>query len=188
MDTGNATHAESIPESDRSELLAIARRSVERYLRTGAVPRETPGSTRLRLPGAAFVTLTDRGRLRGCIGYTEPVAPLYRVVQECAVAAATEDPRFPPVREEETGGLRFEISVLSSARPARPEEVQVGVHGLVVSRDGMRGLLLPQVAVEHGWDRETFLSQTCRKAGLPPDAWRRGASLRCFTAEIFGEK
>jgi AmmeMemoRadiSam system protein A len=172
--------------SERSALLGIARRALEGYVRERKVPRESPGGN-LAAPGAAFVTLTKRGRLRGCIGYTEPVSPLYRVVQECAVAAATEDPRFPPVSPGELPEVHLEISVLTPLFPIRPEEVEVGRHGLMVTQGRMRGLLLPQVPVEQGWDRETFLDQTCGKAGLPPSAWRHGATLQGFTAEVFGE-
>jgi AmmeMemoRadiSam system protein A len=173
--------------SERNALLGIARRALEGYVREGKVPREAPEG-KLAAPGTAFVTLTKRGRLRGCIGYTEPVAPLFRVVQECAVAAATEDPRFPPVSAKELAELRVEISVLTPLFPIRPEEVEVGRHGLLVSQGRTRGLLLPQVPVEQGWDRETFLDQTCGKAGLPPSAWRHGATLQGFTAEVFGEE
>ncbi|GAB4362704.1 MAG: AmmeMemoRadiSam system protein A [Deltaproteobacteria bacterium] len=176
-----------LADRERRELLGIARRAVAGWLRHGAIPGERPESGALTAPGAAFVTLTRGGRLRGCIGYTEASAPLYRTVQECAVAAATEDPRFPPVTEKELDSTRFEISVLSPLVPVRPEEVTVGRHGLWIRKGMRRGLLLPQVATEYGWDRATFLEQVCAKAGLPPDAWKRGADLRCFTAEVFGE-
>ena len=136
----------------------------------------------------AFTTLHLRGRLRGCIGYVIPTHSLYRTVAETAQAAAFDDPRFPPVTAEEAPHLKVEISVLSPLQPIRPEEVVTGVHGLIVSKGGRRGLLLPQVPVEWGWDRETFLSQTCRKAGLPPDAWRQDIDLQAFTAEVFGEE
>lgn len=179
--------AEYLDAAERKALLGIARRALEGYLRDGKVPREAPEG-KLAAPGAAFVTLMKRGRLRGCIGYTEAVAPLFRVVQECAVAAATEDPRFPRVSPGETSEIRLEISVLTPLFPIRPEEVEVGRHGLLVSQGRMRGLLLPQVPVEQGWDRETFLDQTCGKAGLPPSAWRHGATLQGFTAEVFGEE
>jgi len=116
------------------------------------------------------------------------VAPLFKVVQECAVAAATEDPRFPPVSPGELPSLRVEVSVLTPLAPILPEEVEIGRHGLMVSQGGRRGLLLPQVPVEWGWDRETFLDQACVKAGLPPSAWRHGATLQAFTAEVFGEE
>jgi len=172
---------------EREELLRVARRTVEGYVRDRRVPEVSGLSGRLAAPGAAFVTLKKKGRLRGCIGYTEAVAPLFKVVQECAVAAATEDPRFPPVTPAELPSIDLEISVLTPLVPIRADEVEVGRHGLMVSHLGRRGLLLPQVPVELGWDRETFLDQTCVKAGLPPDAWRRGATLQAFTAEVFGE-
>jgi len=174
--------------SQRKELLGIARRAVDRYLCAGKIPSEEGARGKLAAPGAAFVTLTKNGRLRGCIGYTEAVAPLFKVVQECAVAAATEDPRFPPVSPNELPSLRVEVSVLTPMVSIRPEEVEVGRHGLMVTQGKLRGLLLPQVPVEWGWDRETFLDQSCVKAGLPPSAWRHGATLRAFTAEVFGEQ
>ena len=177
-----------LDESQRKGLLGIARRALEGYIGAGKIPPEEGGRGKLASPGAAFVTLTQNGRLRGCIGYTEAVAPLFKVVQECAVAAATEDPRFPPVSRKELPSLRVEISVLTPLFPIRPEEVEVGKHGLMVAKGGMRGLLLPQVPVEWGWDRETFLDQVCVKAGLPPSAWRHGATLLAFTAEVFGEE
>ena len=183
--TGPAAY---LDESQRNRLLGIARRALEGYIGAGKIPSEVEVRGKLAAPGAAFVTLTKNGRLRGCIGYTEAVAPLFKVVQECAVAAATEDPRFPPVSPMELPSLRVEISVLTPMFPIRPEEVEVGRHGLMVAQGRMRGLLLPQVPVEWGWDRETFLDQTCVKAGLPPSAWRHGATLRAFTAEVFGEQ
>lgn len=176
-----------LTEEERRELLAIARRAASSYVKDGKVPKERPVSPKLAAPGAAFVTLTSKGRLRGCIGYTEAAAPLYRTVQECAVAAATEDPRFPPVKSAEVDALRIEISVLTPLIPARADEIEVGVHGLMIRKGPRRGLLLPQVASEYGWDRRAFLSQTCRKAGLPPDEWEKGAELFSFTAEVFGE-
>jgi len=171
---------------ERRELLGIARRTIEGYVRDRRVPGISGLSGKLAEPGAAFVTLKKKGRLRGCIGYTEAVAPLFKVVQECAVAAA-EDPRFPPVSAGELPSIDLEISVLTPLAPIRAEDVEVGRHGLMISHGGRRGLLLPQVPVELGWDRETFLDQTCVKAGLPTDAWRRGATLQAFTAEVFGE-
>ncbi|MGE5284355.1 MAG: AmmeMemoRadiSam system protein A [Actinomycetota bacterium] len=176
-----------LDEAERNGLLGIARRAVEGYVGNGVIPVEEGARGKLAAPGAAFVTLTKNGRLRGCIGYTEAVAPLFKVVQECAVAAATEDPRFPPVSPNELPSLRIEISVLTPLVPILPEEVEVGRHGLMVTQGRMRGLLLPQVPVEWGWDREAFLDQTCVKAGLPASAWRHGATLKAFTAEVFGE-
>jgi AmmeMemoRadiSam system protein A len=109
-------------------------------------------------------------------------------VAETAQAAAFDDPRFAPVTEEDAPLLTVEISVLSPLQPIRPEEVVVGVHGLVIAKNGRRGLLLPQVPVEWGWDRETFLAQTCLKAGLTPDSWSQDADLQAFTAEVFSDE
>ncbi len=176
-----------LADEDREELLRIARRAATTWIREGRMPDESPASERLNAPGAAFVTLTEEGQLRGCIGYTEARVPLYRTVQECAVASATEDPRFLPVTSGELGSLRIEISVLTPLVPIRSDDVEVGVHGLMVKRGARRGLLLPQVPAEYGWDRETFLAQVCVKAGLPRDAWRKGAELFSFTAEVFAE-
>jgi AmmeMemoRadiSam system protein A len=127
-------------------------------------------------------------QLRGCVGYVAPNCPVYRAVAETARAAAFDDNRFPPVTIEEALHLEIELSILSPARPIQPEEIEVGRHGLLISWHGRRGLLLPQVPVEHAWDRTIFLEQTCRKAGLPPDAWQKDATIEAFTAEVFGDK
>lgn len=187
MGTGPEKEAPWLEKDEREELLRIARRAADGYVKRGKLPDESPAQEKLRRPGAAFVTLTKRGRLRGCIGYTEAVAPLYRTIQECAVAAATEDPRFRPVSAAEVESLRIEISVLTPLAPVRPEDVRVGTHGLMIRKGPRRGLLLPQVATEYGWDRETFLSQVCLKAGLDPDEWKKGGELFAFNAEVFGE-
>ena len=136
----------------------------------------------------AFTTLYLHGKLRGCVGYPIAILPLYRTVIETAQAAAFDDPRFRPVGLHEARDLKVSLSVMSPLKAILPEEVEVGRHGLVVSFDGHRGLLLPQVATEHGWDRVTFLEQTCRKAGLPANAWREGAVIEAFTAEVFGDR
>jgi AmmeMemoRadiSam system protein A len=133
------------------------------------------------------VTLRKGKRLRGCIGYVEALKPLYSTVRECAVAAALQDPRFDPLSPEELPGLRIEISVLSPLEDIQPEQVAVGRHGLLISQGLRRGLLLPQVPLEWNWDREHFLEETCMKAGLPPDAWREGARIQAFTAQVFEE-
>ena len=138
---------------------------------------------------AAFVTLTRKGALRGCVGSLAAEHPLATAIPELAVSSATEDPRFPQVSRDEVEELRIEISVLSPPRDARPEEVEVGKHGLIIERGWRRGLLLPQVATEHHLDREQFLAATCQKAGLPPDAWKDPQTrLQTFTAEVFGEE
>jgi AmmeMemoRadiSam system protein A len=177
--------AEYSPE-ERALLLGLAHRAIETALQ-GKKVETTPPTPHLAEPRGAFTTLQLEGQLRGCVGYVAPVYPLYRTIVETAVAAAFHDTRISPVKAEEAAHLRVEISVLSPLFPIRPEEVEIGKHGLVISAESRRGLLLPQVPVEHGWDRLTFLAQTCCKAGLPPDAWTRGATLEAFVAEVFGE-
>ncbi len=142
---------------------------------------------RLQEPRGAFTTLYLENEVRGCVGYVYAAAPLYQTVMETANAAAFHDMRFLPVSREEAARLQISISVLSPLAPIRPEHIELGKHGLVVTLGNRRGLLLPQVPLEHGWDVATFLAQTCRKAGLATDAWQRGATLEAFTAEVFGE-
>jgi AmmeMemoRadiSam system protein A len=175
-----------LTEDDKKELLALARRTVDGFVSAGKMPDYQTDNPRLTAPRGAFVTLTKKGALRGCIGFIEAVAPLYEVVRRSAVYAASEDPRFPAVAVSELRDLAVEISVLTPPRPiADPGLVRVGKHGLIAESAGRRGLLLPQVAVENGWDREEFLSQTCVKAGLPPDAWKKGARISVFEAVVF---
>ncbi len=179
-----------LDEQDQGELLRIARIAVKQWLLSGTLPPGKPHRATLLQPASVFVTIHVEGSLRGCIGRLEADLPLYRAVMELAVSAATRDPRFLPLRAEEAREARFELSVLSpSRRVAGAEAIAVGTHGLVVTRGHRRGLLLPQVAVEHRWDRETFLAETCRKAGLPPEAWREDDTLvESFTAQVFGER
>lgn len=174
--------------SQKKRLLQIARQSIADYLKDGTVPEfEVTGI--LREPGAAFVTLEKQGRLRGCIGYTQAVEPLYRTVSSCAIKAAVEDRRFTPVQADELAGLHIEISVLTPLEETVSlDEIEVGRDGLMIVMGRNRGLLLPQVAVDNGWDRDTFLEQTCRKAGLPPHAYKSPqAVILKFQAVIFGE-
>ena len=176
-----------LTEIDQQTLLRMAREALVGYMNFAEIPKvPEPGET-LRQHSGAFVTLRKGKDLRGCIGVTEAKKPLYITVRECAVWAALHDPRFPPVMKREVKGLNLEISVLSPLSDIAPESIEVGRHGLLISRDGMRGLLLPQVAVQWNWDREHFLAETCRKAGLPPDAWRQGARIQGFTAQVFEE-
>jgi AmmeMemoRadiSam system protein A len=135
-----------------------------------------------------FTTLYLGDQLRGCVGYALPIRPLYRAIGETARAAAFDDSRFNPVTAYEAPALKISLSVLSPLFPIASGQVEVGRHGLVISDGQRRGLLLPQVPVEHGWDRETFLEQTCRKAGLPMDAWRTPGALEAFTAQVFGDE
>lgn len=174
-------------EEDQRKLLRLAREALEEAVRQGALSEIQPPGGRLEDPCGAFVTLKKRGRLRGCIGYVEPCKPLFQTVRECAVSAALHDPRFDPVSPEELSQLGIEISVLSPLVDTPPEQVEIGRHGLLISLGPLRGLLLPQVAVEWKWDRERFLEETCLKAGLDPDAWQQGARVQTFVAQIFGE-
>ena len=173
-------------EQERTLLLGLAHSAIAAALRDEAPKMEAP-SPHLAEPRGAFTTLHLNGRLRGCVGYVVPLYPLYRTIAETAFAAAFQDNRFPPVTSAEAPMLQIEISVLSPLTAIAPDDVIIGKHGLVASRGSFRGLLLPQVPVEWEWDRETFISQTCRKAGLPADAWKAGATLEAFTAEIFSD-
>ena len=138
----------------------------------------------------AFVTIREENELRGCIGYIEGIKPLVEAVQEVAAKAAIDDPRFLPVSEEELGVIEIELSVISPLKHIKTvDEIEVGKHGLLIELRNYRGLLLPQVATEHKWDRETFLNQTARKAGLSSYAWKDpDVKISIFTAEIFGER
>jgi AmmeMemoRadiSam system protein A len=175
----------------RRTLLRIAHRAILSALERQPFPEPPAASLRLSEPRGVFTTLYLPGdlhrELRGCVGYAAPIAPLYRAVAETARAAAFEDSRFLPVTKEEALKLEVSLSVLSRLFPIDPEAVEVGRHGLVISEGARRGLLLPQVPVEHAWDREMFLEQTCRKAGLPLNAWRQAATIEAFTAEVFGD-
>jgi uncharacterized protein len=181
-----ARQNEFTPE-ERAVLLRLAHESILSALERREISL-TPPSPHLDEPRGAFTTIYFHGNLRGCVGYVFPVASLYRTVAETARAAAFEDTRFSPVSPQEAPELGVSLSILSPLRVITPEEVEIGRHGLVVSHGGRRGLLLPQVPVEHQWDRATFMEQTCRKAGLPLDAWRQGATLEAFTAEVFGDR
>ena len=182
----------SLPEpllsaDERSKLLQFARQAV-----TGAVSRSgfvsPPGERALSRVCGVFVTVRVAGKLRGCIGVVEATEPLRESIAHCAAAAALHDPRFPPVRPEELDRIGIEISLLSPPEPILPTDIVLGRHGLVVARERQRGLLLPQVATEHQLSREDFLAETCRKAGLPPDAWKSGsAQILGFTCEVFSD-
>ena len=182
----SARQNEFRPE-ERAVLLRLAHESILSALERREISL-TPPLPHLEEPRGAFTTIYSHGNLRGCVGYVFPVASLYRTVAETARAAAFEDTRFSPVSLQEAAELDVSLSILSPLRVISPEEVEIGRHGLVVSQGGRRGLLLPQVPVEHQWDRVTFIEQTCRKAGLPLDAWRQGATLEAFTAEVFGDR
>ncbi len=185
--TSSEGSGEEFSSEERAVLLRLAHDSIVCKLegRTISLDPPTPHLSEMR---GTFASLYLRGELRGCVGYVVPTSTLYRTVAETARAAAFEDNRFPPVTRDEAPHLEIELSILSSLELIRPDAIEIGRHGLLISQHGRRGLLLPQVAVEHQWDRNTFLEQTCRKAHLPPDAWQKGAILQAFTAEIFGDK
>ena len=175
-------------DADRRLLLQVARDAIIAHV--AGTPSAMPAATDLlEWPGAAFVTIHKRGELRGCIGHIEANEPLGRVIARCAVAACSSDPRFPPIAAAELSQLDLELSLLGPLEPIRgPDDIEIGRHGLVVEKTSRRGLLLPQVATEWKWDAETFLAHTCHKAGLPHDAWKQGAKLWRFEAEVFSER
>lgn len=172
---------------DRAALLGLARAAVRARLGVGDAPA-LPAEGPLGAPGGAFVTLRVRGELRGCLGSFTPRGSLAATVAGLAAGAATDDPRFPPLRPEELDDLDLHVSVLAPRRPMQdPSELAVGRDGVVVELGWQRGALLPRVAVEEGWDAKTFLERTCLKAGLPPGAWRDPqAKVELFAAEEVG--
>lgn len=175
-------------EAEQRALVDIARAAVTRAV-TGR-PTELPEAGSFPEASGAFVTLKRNGQLRGCIGTLECRRSLAEEIARVAVSAARKDPRFQPLKASELDGLDVEVSVLGPLEridPLDPGAVVVGTHGLVVEQGARRGLLLPQVATEWKWGREEFLAQTCIKAGLPRDAWRRGATVYRFDADVFGD-
>jgi AmmeMemoRadiSam system protein A len=178
-----------LDDSDKASLLNLARKTLEDHFNQDSIPDFQTDCPELLEPKGAFVTLNKEGDLRGCIGQLDPDRELFRVVQHCSLSAAFGDPRFPPVQPEELDGLNIEISVLTPFRRVENiEEISVGRHGLYIVQGHFRGLLLPQVAREYGWDRETFLQQTCYKAGLNESAWKDPRTiLYIFEAEVFSE-
>jgi AmmeMemoRadiSam system protein A len=183
--SGGTQPNEFSPE-ERSMLLRLAHQAIAATLEQGEISLEPP-SAHLAEPRGAFTTLYYRGGLRGCVGYVFPVTPLYRTIAESARGAAFDDSRFSPVTRDESLELQVSLSILTSPQPIHADQVEIGRHGLLISLGPYRGLLLPQVPVEHGWDRVAFLEQTCRKAGLPLTAWQTGARLEAFTAEVFAD-
>ncbi len=176
-------------QEQRRTLLRVAREAVGAAVHGKSYQPEV-ADPELQRPGAAFVTLKKHGELRGCIGTIEAREPLVVNVAHMACASATEDYRFPPVQPAEAPELTIQISVMSPPeRVADVNTIEIGVHGCIIEQGGNRGLLLPQVPVEWGWDREEFLDHTCMKAGLPRGSWRTGeCKLFTFAAEVFGEE
>jgi AmmeMemoRadiSam system protein A len=181
----------ALSEEDRRNLLRVARETLEAFLGKGAVPGWPGGSPSLTQKRGAFVTLWHResGSLRGCCGEIYPRRPLIESVAYMAVASATRDPRFAPVSQQEVPKLRIEISALTPLLPIEVEEIEVGRHGLFITRGVYSGLLLPEVPTRYDWSREQYLVELCLKAGLPEDAWRaRDAELYAFETEKWGEE
>jgi hypothetical protein len=174
-------------EQDKKILHEIAKSVIENKVMGESVPEFKIDSPILKENRGAFVTINKKGQLRGCIGYIEGHGPLYKTIEEMAEAAAFRDPRFSPVREKELPELEIEISVLTPLRRITDvNEIEVGKHGIYIKKGWYSGLLLPQVATEYGWDRETFLAHTCQKAGLPSNAWKdKNAEIYIFSADIF---
>jgi len=179
----------SLSEADRRALLRLARQAVVDAVSYRRLPEQIPHEGVFAGRQGVFVTLHVRHRLRGCIGVIEGEDPLGQSTVRCAASAALQDPRFAPMRAEELVDLQIEISLLSPPAPIRPEEIEIGRHGLLVSRGKQRGLLLPQVATEHHFAPEQFLQETCRKAQLARDAWREVATqVLGFTCEVFSDE
>ena len=192
---------EELSFEEGAYLVRLARRTVEHYLKRGEKP-PIPNNIgeKLRRPGAAFVTIEtyyapERRELRGCIGYIAPVKPLVETVMDVALEAAFSDPRFEPLKEEELDSVTFEVTVLGPMEllprnpKERPKSFRVGIHGLIVRKGFFQGILLPQVPVEYMWDEETFLAETCVKAGLPPHCWLdEETEFYKYTARIWREK
>lgn len=188
-----SAHPGARPEyspEEREVLLRIAHAAILSSLEKSELDAPVPThlAEHLSEPRGAFTTLYAKGKLRGCVGYPTALLPLYRTVMETARAAAFDDPRFVAVTLAEAPDLKASISVLSPLRPIAADAIEVGHHGLLITAGSRRGLLLPQVPLEHGWDRITFLEQTCAKAGLPHDAWRNPQiKIEAFTAEVFAD-
>ncbi|MCJ7507703.1 MAG: AmmeMemoRadiSam system protein A [candidate division Zixibacteria bacterium] len=179
-----------LSQSDKEILLNIARKTIEARVKGQKPPEFKVDSEILKENRGAFVTLEKNGQLRGCIGYIQAIKPLYITIEEMAEQAALHDPRFAPVSEEELNDLGIEISVLTPLKKISDiSQIEVGRDGIYIRKGFNSGLLLPQVATEYGWDRGTFLEQTCYKAGLPPNAWKeKTCEIYIFSADIFGEK
>jgi len=179
----------SLSDADRRAALQLARTTVVEALSHRKLPEVFPREGVFAERRGVFVTLHVGKRLQGCIGVIEANEPLGEAIVRCAASAALEDPRFAPMKPEGLAELSIEISLLSQLEPLAPEFIEIGRHGLLVQLHAQRGLLLPQVAIEHHLSREQFLEETCRKAGLGREAWRDPeARLFAFTCEVFSEE
>ena len=178
-----------LSEQEKSYLLKLARKTILAKCQNSPFKMSVPESKNLNEKRGAFVTLNKLNQLRGCIGYLESGNPLYQTIAEMAEAAAFNDPRFPQVKADELDDIKIEISVLSILEKIQQiEKIKIGVHGLLIKKQVYQGLLLPQVATRYGWDRNTFLDQTCLKAGIPEGCWKNSdAEIYIFSAQIFSE-
>jgi len=188
--SGAESNATVLNIDEKRQLISIAKQSIENAVKGKSMPKFESKFTNLAEKNGCFVTIKKNGRLRGCIGYIQPIKPLYTAVSEMAVAAALKDPRFPPVREDELSSLEIEITRLSPLKRIKSiDEIKAGRDGLYIVKGFYSGLLLPQVATEEGWDKMTFLEHTCMKAGLPTNAWKeQDTEIYTFTGEIINEK
>jgi AmmeMemoRadiSam system protein A len=178
-----------LTKEQEGSLLRLARSTLETYLEEGSIPDHGIDDPALSRRSGVFVTLRQQGELRGCMGHTRADLPLCEAVQRTSVQAATEDPRFPALTREALADVRVEVSVLSPFRRVTDVgQIEVGTHGLMIFKDGRKGLLLPQVPLEQGWDREMYLHNLCLKAGLPEGCWQDRAAMYAFTARVFGEE
>ncbi len=175
-------------KAEQQTLLQLARTTIEATVNRQELPILEKPTTALLSHSGCFVTIKQQGQLRGCIGTFIGQQPLWQTVREMAVSAATRDPRFYPMKPADLADFTLEISVLSPLQQIQSvSEIEVGTHGLYLIKGHSHGVLLPQVATEYGWDRETFLQHTCRKAGLPDTAWQKDCEIYIFSAEVFGE-
>ncbi|MGB8953472.1 MAG: AmmeMemoRadiSam system protein A [Candidatus Aminicenantales bacterium] len=180
--------SELLDSHQQKYLLRLVRQVLENKLKKGTVPKVKCEDTMLMEKRGAFVTLKFRGQLRGCIGHPLPYKPLIESIMEVAISAATQDFRFEPLSFEELKDTRIEISVLTQPRPITDvNEIQIGKHGIIVSKGFQKGLLLPQVPIEYNWNLETFLRHGCLKAGLNEDEWKKKAQIEVFEAQVFSE-
>lgn len=177
-----------LTKKEQKELLKIARETIVDYVTNRTIPPVVSASPGLNLHSGCFVTVKQKGELRGCIGNFVSDQPLYQLVQEMAVSAATRDPRFYPMKVNDLADFALDISVLSPLeKAASVEEIKVGKHGIYIVKGSYRGVLLPQVATEYKWNRTQFLQHTCIKAGLPQDAWQGECDIYIFSAQVFGD-
>jgi AmmeMemoRadiSam system protein A len=178
-----------LSEEQKKFLLGLARQTIETKLRTDIILKAEVEDKMLLNKRGAFVTLKVDGELRGCIGYPLPYKPLAEAVAGMAVAAATQDYRFQPLNEEDLTSLKIEISVLTLPRRIKDiREIEVGKHGIIISKGFNKGLLLPQVPLEYNWDLETYIRHGCMKAGLDEYEWKKKVEIEVFEAQVFSEE